>query len=180
MPTLNNTKFLLLANRAQAVHVCPKLLYRSLSVIPCMVKLKKWYRSFFQLSIPCFIISVLLVIAWRRFYLLSIFMQVRFTDTLTVFIFILDSVYRTFRRFPHCLTFPAFNFFGRSHTVYNLFLYWRYTSSNMPALSFITAASLAVFGSVSRSVAFAIPSYFCVYSLPPSHVFHIVLLLWKS
>ena len=109
---------------------------------------------------------------------INFFMQVRFTDTLTVFIFILDSVYRTFRRFPHCLTFPAFNFFGCFHTVYNLFLYWRYTSSKMPALSFITAASLAVDPEVS-----AVPLLlqflviFCVYSLPPSHVFHIVLLL---
>ena len=180
MPTLNNTKFLLLANRVQAVHVCPKFLYHSLSAIPCMVKLKKnmaqiifptFYTLFYYLratysSVTPFLLAI------------NFFMQVRFTDTLTVFIFILDSVYRTFRRFPHCLTFPAFNFFGCFHTVYNLFLYWRYTSSKMPALSFITAASLAVDPEVS-----AVPLLlqflviFCVYSLPPSHVFHIVLLL---
>lgn len=32
----------------------------------------------------------------------------RFTDSLTVFIFILNSVYCTLRRFPHRLTFSAF------------------------------------------------------------------------
>ena len=35
-------------------------------------------------------------------------MQMRFTDSLTVFLFILNSVYCTFRRFPHRLTFSAF------------------------------------------------------------------------
>lgn len=33
------------------------------------------------------------------------------------------SVYRTYRSFPHRLTIPAFNLFGGSHTVYNLFLF---------------------------------------------------------
>lgn len=36
------------------------------------------------------------------------------------------------------------------------------------------------FGSISRSDAFAIPSYFCVYSLPPSHVFHIVFFFLEN
>lgn len=41
-------------------------------------------------------------------------------------------------------------------------------------------ADLEPFGSVSRSDAFAIPSYFCVYSLPPSHVFHIVFFFLEN
>lgn len=40
-------------------------------------------------------------------------MQMRFTDTHTVFIFILVSFYRTFLRFPHRLTIPAYEI--RSH-----------------------------------------------------------------
>lgn len=42
-------------------------------------------------------------------------MQMRFTDTHTVFIFILVSFYRTFLRFPHRLTIPAYKI--RSHCV---------------------------------------------------------------
>ena len=42
-------------------------------------------------------------------------MQMRFTDTHTVFIFILVSFYRTFLRFPHRLTIPAYKI--RSHCI---------------------------------------------------------------
>lgn len=108
------------------------------------------------------------------------FLQVRFTDTLTVFIFILVSVYRTFLRFPHCLTIPAFNFFGCFHTVYNLFYIGDIQTPNANVIFYNRRWSYGIFGSISRSVAFAIPSYFCVYSLPPSHFFRIVLLPGKS
>ena len=42
-------------------------------------------------------------------------MQMRFTDTHTVFIFILVSFYRIFLRFPHRLTIPAYEI--RSHCI---------------------------------------------------------------
>lgn len=41
-------------------------------------------------------------------------------------------------------------------------------------------ADLEPSGSMSRSDAFAIPSYFCVYSLPPSHVFHVVFFFLEN
>ena len=56
-------------------------------------------------------------------HLFIVFLQCysHFTDWLAVFIFILASVYRTLRRFPHRLTIPAFKLFVVSHYVYNLF-----------------------------------------------------------
>ena len=83
-------------------------------------------------------------------------MQMRFTDTHTVFIFILVSFYRTFLRFPHRLTIPAYEI--RSHCI-TCTICFKWQVYRLPTLAqfIIRIAGLERFWEVS-----AVPMLFAV------------------
>ena len=84
-------------------------------------------------------------------------MQMRFTDTHTVFIFILVSFYRTFLRFPHRLTIPAYEIRSHCITCIICFLVGDIQAPRMPAQFINRIADLERFWEAS-----AVPMLFAV------------------
>lgn len=93
----------------------------------------------------------------------------RFTDTHTVFIFILVSFYRTFLRFPHRPTIPAYEI--RSHCITCIICFlWQVYRLPMPAQFINRIAGLERFWEVSAVPLPFLPFLVYVYSRPPSQV----------
>lgn len=96
-------------------------------------------------------------------------MQMRFTDTHTVFIFILVSFYRTFLRFPHRLTIPAYEI--RSHCI-TCIIYFLTGDIQAPGCQHNLLIALLVLSDFGKCQPFPcfLPFLVYVYSRPPSQV----------